>query len=289
MRKWKNPPNPFFVCVPISQLVLFFVLFCFIFLLALFFINRNLQMAASARNRQSELLQAVGETLDFFSLVPSGGKSEFPKVRLPFADGSQWEPFGSKRGITMETRAWSPEISAFAAYKSQSNIDLLCSAETLAQRLYDTDFDFWKNADEDCLEYRTVEELSTSPPITRAKINYIQQKLPFPIWNRDICSIILLARLPQVTDQAFNGSWLVLWRGTEHPSTPDMSHLKIQRGVVTIGGYLIQPVGKTQTSCRLHRFFHADPGGWVPSWLVQQFVSSELVEMLEAVQELQKS
>jgi len=107
---------------------------------------------------------------------------------------------------------------------------------------------------------------------------YSEINLPWPVHNRDFISHLIVTRDPDTKVVTIAG--------------PAVSGLVPQKqGVVRItdatGKWIITPIGNNQV--KVEYSIHLDPGGALPSWLVNMFVTEGPLKIFEGIKsQLQK-
>jgi hypothetical protein len=107
---------------------------------------------------------------------------------------------------------------------------------------------------------------------------YSEINLPWPVHNRDFISHLIVTRDPETKVVTISG-----------PTVTGMVPQK--QGVIRItdatGKWVIAPIGNNQI--KVEYTIHLDPGGTLPSWLVNMFVTEGPVKIFGGIKtELQK-
>eukprot|EP01065_Artemidia_motanka_P028107 TRINITY_DN33340_c0_g1_i1.p1 TRINITY_DN33340_c0_g1~~TRINITY_DN33340_c0_g1_i1.p1 ORF type:complete len:500 (+),score=153.46 TRINITY_DN33340_c0_g1_i1:58-1500(+) len=103
-------------------------------------------------------------------------------------------------------------------------------------------------------------------------VGYYELKLPKAFSNRDFCN----AR----SWRNINGSEFIVMNSSKpHPSCPPRKG--IVRGWSFRSGYLVRPHG--DAGCSLTSVSHSDPKGWIPAWLINQFLTSRAPQQMRSL------
>lgn len=127
-----------------------------------------------------------------------------------------------------------------------------------------------------------VYHLKSSTLIKKVSSNeiyyYAEVSLPWPAANRDFVAHLTVTQNPQTKAITING-----------PAVP--GYVPVKKGMVridnSVGKWIITPIGQNQV--RVEYSIHVDPGGSLPSWLVNMFADEAPVQIFKNLKnELQK-
>lgn len=127
-----------------------------------------------------------------------------------------------------------------------------------------------------------VYHLKSSTLIKKVSSNeiyyYAEVSLPWPAANRDFVAHLIVTQNPQTRAITIDG-----------PAVP--GYVPVKKGLVridnSIGKWIITPIGQNQV--RVEYSIHVDPGGSLPSWLVNMFADQAPVQIFKNLKnELQK-
>jgi hypothetical protein len=107
---------------------------------------------------------------------------------------------------------------------------------------------------------------------------YAEVSLPWPTENRDFVAHLVVTQNPQTRAITIDG-----------PAVP--GYMPEKKGIVrinnSVGKWIITPIGPNQV--RVEYSIHVDPGGSLPSWLVNMFADQAPLQIFKSLREqLQK-
>jgi hypothetical protein len=127
-----------------------------------------------------------------------------------------------------------------------------------------------------------VYHLKSSTLIKRVSPNelyyYAEVNLPWPAANRDFVAHLTISQDPATKSLIIDG-----------PAVP--GYVPVRKGIVridnSIGKWIITPIGNNEV--RVEYSIHVDPGGSLPSWLVNMFATDAPLQIFKSLRtELQR-
>ncbi len=177
----------------------------------------------------------------------------------------QWTQAKAADGIMVYTRM--SEGSPFKEIKATLTLD--CSISTLVGVL--TDYENYKNWIYSTSHSQTLSKISNTE-FTMYQI----VKTPWPLDNRDVCLKVKVAQDPKT------------FFTTVH-SHAEPSLKGIVAGLVRVrtntGSWEITPIAKNKVNCTY--FLKTDPGGAVPAWILNMFISEGPYESLKKLKSVE--
>jgi hypothetical protein len=175
----------------------------------------------------------------------------------------EWEFEKEKDGIRVYTRAG--ESSNVKSYRGEATFR--APVDQVLKLITDVEnFDEW---DDDIREMRVLERVEG-----KSFTYYLVYDVPWPLEDRDLCVKAEITRDPS------SGEYVVM-------AKPAAGLVPERDGIVRITGYWqkwsILPLDDGQI--KLSTEGYADPGGQVPSWIVNMAVTDNPLETIEQVRE----
>lgn len=169
------------------------------------------------------------------------------KAKQTFTE-NDWTLYSEIDGVKIESKLY-PEcpISCFRATGLVNT-----TPEKLFNVVKSFDEGIWRTYDPDIIKWENLENVEASDTKIILQIN----KLPWPLWSRKGVSAI--------TNLQDNDSYWIVGRSVEHPNSPeDPKNYVTAKVHMAIYGFVPEN-GVT----RVWRFFHVDPSGNIPSFVV---------------------
>jgi hypothetical protein len=188
------------------------------------------------------------------------------EMDMLLADSGEWEPILSERKLKVWTRRFPG--TDFVTVKAEAHID--ASPEAMYEVLAPGDIDIVRTYNPLVDDGYDVEYLDKD-----SKISWSQTQAIWPIRPRDFVTYITRTSLS-------GGATALLQLATSHPDAPEGNDSSVVRGEIN-GMFYIRPVKGKPRECTFTMMHRFNPGGTIPTWLVNWLAEMKPASFIGAV------
>jgi len=168
-----------------------------------------------------------------------------------------WDPVSFNETGNEDIKVFAKVSADSHIHSQQASAILNASPQVVLEMAFCTDYSIVKQFDQDLLSSKVIEKLNENT------VCYLSSHYcPFPISTREFVAL----RFKKIADNGVCYCWGTSINRLETPQTS--GHV---RGIISVSGWIIEPIKDKPNSCRVRRMFRIDPKGSIPAMVVNMY------------------